>query len=60
MNENKIEETNSCSKDKCTCDKNIPKAQPVIKRDKKIRRNDLCGCGSGKKYKRCCLNNGVM
>jgi tetratricopeptide (TPR) repeat protein len=23
----------------------------------KIRRNDLCSCGSGKKYKRCCLAN---
>ncbi len=24
---------------------------------KKIGRNDLCPCGSGKKYKKCCLNN---
>lgn len=24
------------------------------KKDKKIGRNDLCPCGSGKKYKRCC------
>jgi len=23
----------------------------------KIGRNDLCGCGSGKKYKKCCLSN---
>ena len=23
--------------------------------DNKIGRNDLCGCGSGKKYKKCCL-----
>jgi hypothetical protein len=22
---------------------------------KKINRNDLCSCGSGKKYKKCCL-----
>ncbi len=22
---------------------------------KKIKRNDLCPCGSGKKYKKCCL-----
>lgn len=22
----------------------------------KIRRNDLCSCGSGKKYKNCCIN----
>ena len=25
-------------------------------RQGKIRRNDPCGCGSGRKYKRCCLN----
>ncbi|WP_245976755.1 SEC-C domain-containing protein [Oceanobacillus arenosus] len=25
----------------------------------KIGRNDLCPCGSGKKYKKCCLNNQV-
>jgi hypothetical protein len=24
---------------------------------KKIGRNELCPCGSGKKYKRCCINN---
>lgn len=23
----------------------------------KIGRNDLCPCGSGKKYKRCCMDN---
>ncbi len=26
---------------------------------KKLGRNDPCPCGSGKKYKRCCLNNAV-
>lgn len=26
-------------------------------RKRKIGRNDLCPCGSGKKYKKCCLNN---
>ena len=30
-------------------------AQPLIS-DKKINRNDSCPCGSGKKYKKCCLN----
>lgn len=25
--------------------------------DPKIGRNDLCPCGSGKKYKKCCLEN---
>jgi uncharacterized protein YecA (UPF0149 family) len=29
--------------------------QPVIKK-KKIGRNDPCPCGSGKKYKKCCLH----
>lgn len=29
-------------------------AQPLLKR-KKIGRNDPCPCGSGKKYKKCCL-----
>lgn len=28
---------------------------PIIK-DEKIGRNDPCPCGSGKKYKKCCLN----
>ena len=26
----------------------------------KIGRNEPCPCGSGKKYKRCCLTNGVQ
>jgi len=25
----------------------------------KIGRNDKCPCGSGKKYKKCCINNDV-
>ena len=29
-----------------------PKQKP-IKVDKKVGRNDLCPCGSGKKYKKC-------
>ena len=29
--------------------------QPVVK-GKKVGRNDPCPCGSGKKYKKCCLN----
>jgi preprotein translocase subunit SecA len=28
--------------------------QPVRRSSKKIRRNDPCPCGSGKKYKKCC------
>lgn len=33
------------------------KKRPVV-RDYKIRRNDECPCGSGKKYKKCCLASG--
>jgi len=28
----------------------------IIVKDKKIGRNEPCPCGSGKKYKQCCLN----
>ncbi|MFI3213610.1 MAG: plasmid pRiA4b ORF-3 family protein [Eubacteriales bacterium] len=28
--------------------------QPYVSQEKKIGRNDLCPCGSGKKYKKCC------
>jgi len=28
---------------------------PVIKTEPKIGRNDPCPCGSGKKYKKCCM-----
>lgn len=27
-----------------------------VRLDTKIGRNDLCPCGSGKKYKKCCLD----
>ena len=30
---------------------------PTIKSEFKIGRNEPCPCGSGKKYKKCCLNN---
>ena len=36
--------------------KNSPPKLTVIKGGKDIGRNDLCPCGSGKKYKKCCLN----
>jgi len=31
------------------------KLQPLVRRGKKMGRNDKCPCGSGKKYKHCCL-----
>jgi preprotein translocase subunit SecA len=31
------------------------KPRPVVKKpSEKVGRNDLCPCGSGKKYKKCC------
>jgi preprotein translocase subunit SecA len=35
-------------------DKSVKK-QPVRNKDKKIGPNDPCPCGSGKKYKKCCM-----
>jgi len=31
---------------------------PIIKNNK-INRNDPCPCGSGKKFKKCCMGNGT-
>ena len=36
-----------------------PAVKPVVKEKKKIGRNDPCPCGSGNKYKRCCLPLGI-
>ena len=33
------------------------KAAPIVNEGPKIGRNDLCTCGSGKKYKNCCGKN---
>ncbi|NLJ57842.1 MAG: preprotein translocase subunit SecA [Tissierellia bacterium] len=33
------------------------KAQTVVKKERKVGRNEPCPCGSGKKYKRCCGAN---
>ena len=33
------------------------KKEPVVRKDKKVGRNDPCPCGSGKKYKNCCGRN---
>lgn len=30
--------------------------KPVIRENAKVGRNDPCPCGSGKKYKKCCMN----
>ena len=31
------------------------KKQPIRNKDKKVGPNDPCPCGSGKKYKKCCM-----
>ena len=31
----------------------------IIRKQDKIGRNDLCPCGSGKKYKKCCVNANI-
>ncbi|MCA9267152.1 MAG: SEC-C domain-containing protein, partial [Planctomycetales bacterium] len=36
---------------------NAEKAEPIRNRGAKVGRNDPCPCGSGKKYKNCCLKN---
>ncbi|MCI8310314.1 MAG: hypothetical protein HFJ45_09215 [Clostridia bacterium] len=33
------------------------KPQPIVNNEPKVGRNDLCPCGSGKKYKNCCGRN---
>jgi preprotein translocase subunit SecA len=41
-------------------DKHVDSIKPAIPQkavSEKIGRNDLCPCGSGKKYKKCCMNN---
>lgn len=34
------------------------RTQTIIREYNKIGRNEPCPCGSGKKYKNCCLNSG--
>lgn len=33
--------------------------EPIVRSEPKIGRNDPCPCGSGKKYKKCCLDKAV-
>jgi SEC-C motif len=34
------------------------KPVPFLRTDKQVGRNDPCPCGSGKKFKKCCMNRG--
>ena len=40
--------------------KTVVKKQPVRNADKKVGPNDPCPCGSGKKYKKCCMQKNKM
>ena len=31
--------------------------QPIERQETKVGRNDPCPCGSGKKYKKCCMGS---
>ncbi|MGB0717371.1 MAG: SEC-C metal-binding domain-containing protein [Phycisphaerae bacterium] len=31
------------------------KAKPIVRAGSRLKRNDPCPCGSGKKYKKCCM-----
>ena len=35
-------------------DGEMVKSRPIVREEPRIGRNDPCGCGSGKKYKKCC------
>ncbi|MEN0112081.1 MAG: SEC-C metal-binding domain-containing protein, partial [Planctomycetota bacterium] len=35
------------------------KPEPIRNRQEKVGRNDPCPCGSGKKYKNCCMRSGA-
>ena len=34
----------------------IKPIEPYVREEPKVGRNDACPCGSGKKYKKCCIN----
>lgn len=68
MTETQAEHLQSLAEAKATSIENIvgandvpmfrfTKTRPVV-RDYKIGRNDPCPCGSGLKYKKCCLDSG--
>jgi preprotein translocase subunit SecA len=36
------------------------KIEPIRNRGRQVGRNDPCPCGSGKKYKSCCMRKGLV
>lgn len=37
----------------------VKKSHPAVRAETKVGRNDPCPCGSGKKFKKCCMNRGT-
>ncbi|QDV49882.1 hypothetical protein Enr17x_19030 [Gimesia fumaroli] len=50
-----IADTDASDADTLTQPAYVP--HTIIRQDARVGRNDPCPCGSGKKYKKCCLNN---
>jgi uncharacterized protein YecA (UPF0149 family) len=40
-------------------DRFIPSKGPITRKTPKVGRNDPCSCGSGRKWKRCCMKDGA-
>lgn len=40
-------------------DDNVPVTEPYVRDTPKVGRNDPCPCGSGRKYKKCCLQGAL-
>ncbi|WP_146445609.1 preprotein translocase subunit SecA [Botrimarina colliarenosi] len=52
------QQSESADPDDPTQSQSDAKPEPIRTRDQKVGRNDPCPCGSGKKYKQCCLRTG--
>jgi preprotein translocase subunit SecA len=40
--------------------KSDKKPEPIRNRNEKVGRNEPCPCGSGKKYKNCCMRKAAV
>lgn len=56
-NEEEVEREQVIEPVSTNLDENPTTKKPVVRKEKKIGRNDPCPCGSGKKYKNCCGKN---
>ncbi|MAD06963.1 MAG: zinc chelation protein SecC [Gammaproteobacteria bacterium] len=48
-----IQQQDACCDDTSCC----PPQVPYLREAPKVGRNDLCPCGNGRKYKKCCGKN---